>query len=139
MLTKKKETLATKLRYHHIITVPHAESTILTYLKKDLLCNHGYSSVMISFLETFGEKKDIYLLSLGNPPRTIIRALNLLKMPLTPEFFFIKVNHCTCWKRIFFPFSNKSCHFISFKSCKQPSIFCSRPSQKLKGVGLFLI
>ena len=27
---KKKETLAAKLRYHHIITMQHAESTILT-------------------------------------------------------------------------------------------------------------
>ena len=33
----------------------------------------------------------------------------------------------------------KSCHFIGFKTCEKPSIFCSRPSQKQKGSGFILI
>ena len=35
--------------------------------------------------------------------------------------------------RPFFPSSNKSCHFIGFKTCAKPSIFCSRPSQEESG------
>ena len=59
-----------------------------------------------------------------------------VKVPKTSKYFFAKKEslrlfetHCSH----FFPFSNKSCHFIGFESCENPSIFCSRPSQKGSG------
>ena len=44
-----------------------------------------------------------------------------LKVPLNPKYFFAKMDLCTCWntlRPIFFFFfsSNKSCHFIGFKT-----------------------
>ena len=68
--------------------------------------------------------------------REIIKEHYFVKVPLTPKCFFslkwifAPVQNAL---RQIFPFSNKFCHFIGFKSCENPSIFCSRPSQKGSG------
>ena len=57
----------------------------------------------------------------------VIRLFNfiyslLLKVPLTPKYFFTKMNLLKCIAAIL--------PFIGFKTCKRLSIFCSRLRQK---------
>ena len=86
--------------------------------------------------------RDRYLkvsVAISNTSRGAMPWYNVLvtvrKFPLTPKYFFFSlkwifapVRHAL---RPFFPSSNKSCHFIGFKACEKPSIFCSRSSQKV--------